>query len=172
MKKFYLLSNILFIFTSVVSAQTTATSGNSNSSIAKSLGLYVFPSEGQDQATSDADEMACYKWAIEQTGFDPMNPTKIEAKQADTSADGSMVVGAAGGAAAGAAVGAIAGDAGKGAAIGSVVGGLRGRKSKVHGDAVEQAHNNEVASQQEKEFKENFNKAFSACMSGKGYNVQ
>jgi len=36
--------------------------------------LYVFPSQNQDQATQDADEIACYKWAMEQTGHDPINP--------------------------------------------------------------------------------------------------
>ncbi|KXX67870.1 glycine zipper family protein [Flammeovirga sp. SJP92] len=167
MKKLLLFINLIVLSSFNIYAQTA-----SNTSIAKSLGLFVFPSDGQDQATLDADEMACYKWAIEQTGYDPMNPTKIEAKQADTSADGSMVVGAAGGAAAGAAIGAIAGDAGKGAAIGSVVGGLKGRRAKVYGDAAEQAHHNETAAQQEKALKDNFNKAFTACMSGKGYTVQ
>ena len=29
--------------------------------MAKSLGLYVFPANNQDQATQDDDEMACYK---------------------------------------------------------------------------------------------------------------
>ncbi|NLR90693.1 MULTISPECIES: YMGG-like glycine zipper-containing protein [Flammeovirga] len=151
-----------------------SSSGNTvpTTSISKSIGLYVFPSNNQDQATMDADEMACYKWAIEQTGYDPLNPTVVQAKKADTSADGSMVVGAAGGAAAGAAIGAIAGDAGKGAAIGAVAGGLRGRRAKKYGDAVEQKQNNQAAATQNAEAKENFSKAFSACMEGKGYTVK
>lgn len=175
MKNIFLFINLILMSSFSVLAQTTPSEGGATTtttSLSKGLGLYVFPSNGQDQKTVDADEMECYKWAMEQTGFDPMNPTKVEAKQADTSADGSMVVGAAGGAAAGAAVGAIAGDAGKGAAIGSVVGGLRGRRAKVHGDHVEQAQNNQAAAQQEKEMKDNFNKAFTACMTGKGYTVQ
>lgn len=149
-------------------AQTTTKS----TSIASGLGLFVFPTKDQDQATQDADEAYCYKWAKEQTGVDPMNPTKVEAAQVDRSADGTAVVGAAGGAAAGAAIGAIAGDAGKGAAIGAVVGGLRGRRAKVVGDEMEQQQNNQTASAQEKAAMDNYKKAFTACMQGKGYTVQ
>ncbi len=60
-----------------------------NNGIAQSLGLYVFPSDNQDQATQDTDEAACFTWAKEQTGYDPMNPTQVEAEQVDTSLDGS-----------------------------------------------------------------------------------
>ncbi len=142
------------------------------STIGKGLGLYVFPSNDQDQKTQDADEMACFKWAKEQTGFDPMNPTKVEAAQVDRSVDGTAVRGAARGAAAGAAIGAIGGDAGEGAAIGAVVGGLRGRRAKVVGDEMEQQQNNQTAATKEKELMTNFNKAFTACMEGKGYTVK
>ena len=140
--------------------------------IAKGLGLYVFPSNNQDQATQDADEMACYKWAMEQTGVDPINPPEIKAEEVDRSVDGTAVRGAAGGAAAGAAIGAIAGDAGKGAAIGAVVGGLRGRRAKVVGDEMEQQANNQAAAALTQEMMDNFNKAFSACLEGKGYTVK
>jgi len=140
--------------------------------ISKGLGLYVFPSKDQDKATQDADETACFKWAKEQTGYDPMNPTKVVAAQADTSLDGSAVVGAAGGAAAGAAIGAIAGDTGQGAAIGAVVGGLRGRRSRVVGDQREQQQNEQAAAAKTKELADDYNKAFTACMEGKGYTVK
>ncbi|PZX55579.1 glycine zipper domain-containing protein [Algoriphagus chordae] len=149
-------------------AQTAAKS----TSIATGLGLYVFPSQNQDQATQDTDEAYCYKWAQEQTGIDPLNPTKIKAEQVDKSVDGTAVVGAAGGAAAGAAIGAIAGDAGKGAAIGAILGGLRGRRAKVVGDEMEQQKDNQAAAAQEKTLMDNYKKAFTACMEGKGYTVK
>jgi len=141
-------------------------------SIATGLGLYVFPSNQQDQATQDADEIACYKWAQEQTGVDPINPPEVQAQQVDRSADGTAIVGAAGGAAAGAAIGAIAGDTGKGAAIGAVVGGLRGRRAKVVGDEMQQQQNNQAAAAQQQALMDNFNKAFTACLEGKGYTVK
>jgi hypothetical protein len=140
--------------------------------LASGLGLFVFPSNDQNKETQDADEMACYKWAKEQTGVDPLNPPEVQAAQVDRSADGTAVVGAAGGAAAGAAIGAIAGDAGKGAAIGAVVGGLRGRRAKVVGDEMQQQQNNAAASAATEEMMNNFKKAFSACLEGKGYTVK
>lgn len=158
---------LLFALPIITKAQDTPPK-----SIASGLGLFVFPSNDQDQATQDADELACYKWAMEQTGVDPINPPQVQAEQVDTGPDGSAVRGAARGAAAGAAIGAIAGDAGKGAAIGAAAGGMRGRRAKRYGDAAEQQQNEAAAAAQEKEMMDNFKKAFSACMQGKGYTVQ
>lgn len=167
MKKIILpIFMMLFLFT-VGEAQS-----QDNMSIAKGLGLYVFPSNDQDADQQELDEYKCYKWAKEQSGVDPINPPEVKAAEVDRSADGTAVKGAAVGAAGGAAIGAIAGDAGKGAAIGAVVGGVRGRRAKVVGDEMEQQHNNQAAAATEKHLMDNFNKAFSACLEGKGYTVK
>ena len=150
-------------------AQTPATAPVSFS---KSLGIYVFPAKEQTQATQDTDEATCYKWAVEQSGVDPLNPTKVEAATVDTAPDGSAVRGAARGAAAGVAIGAIAGDAGKGAAIGAVAGGLSGRSAKKAGDAQEQQANNQAAASQQTAMTDSFKKAFTVCLEGKGYTVK
>ncbi len=156
-----------------LTAQQQATqAGASTPSIGKGLGLYVFPAKNQDQKTQEADEIACYKWAKEQTGVDPINPPQVKAQQVKNKPDGSMLIGAGGGAAAGAAIGAIAGDAGKGAAIGAVVGGLRGRRSRLVSNEMQQQQNNQAAAAKEKELMDNFNKAFTACMEAKGYTVK
>jgi outer membrane lipoprotein SlyB len=141
-------------------------------SISKSLGLFVFPGENQSSDTQTTDESACYKWALEQTGYNPINPTKVDAEKVDTSPDGSAIVGSAKGAAAGAAIGAIAGDAGKGAAIGAVAGGLAGRRSKVVHDQMEQQQNVQAATAQEQKMMDDFKKAFTACMEAKGYTIK
>jgi len=141
-------------------------------SISSSLGLYVFPANNQSAATQEADETACFKWAKEQSGYDPMNPTVYKGGEVDKSADGTAVKGAAVGAAGGAAIGAIAGDAGKGAAIGAVVGGVRGRRSKVVGDEREQQANDQAASAASQAAANDYNKAFTVCMEGKGYTVK
>jgi Glycine zipper len=143
-----------------------------HASFGKSLGMYVFPAKNQDQATQDKDDTDCYKWAIEQSGVDPLNPPKVEAAKVGTSPDGTAVVGAAKGAAAGVAIGAIAGDAGKGAAIGAVAGGLAGRRAKRVGDAQQQQKNNQQAAQQQTAMTDSFKKAYTACMEGKGYSVK
>lgn len=145
---------------------------NAQDTLASGFGLFVFPSNDQSKEQQDADEMACYRWAKDQSGVDPMNPPEVTAAQVDRSADGTAIVGAAGGAAAGAAIGAIAGDAGQGAAIGAVVGGLRGRRAKVAGDQRQQQANNAAAAAKQEELMNNFKKAFSACMEGKGYTVK
>ena len=112
-------------------------------SIASSLGLYVFPANNQDAATQEADEMACFTWAKNQSGYDPLNPTQVTGAQVDRSVDGTAVVGA-----------------GVGAA------------GKVVGDERQQQANNQAAAAKEKELANNYNKAFSACMEGKGYTVK
>ena len=152
-------------------AQTPATP-TASTSFAKSLGIYVFPAKNQDQATQQKDDAACYQWAVEQSGVDPINPTKVEAAKVDTGPDGSAVRGAARGAAAGVAIGAIAGDAGEGAAIGAVAGGLAGRRAKKIGDAQQQQANNQAAANQQTAMSDSFKKAFVACMEGKGYTVK
>ena len=166
MKTIFSILSVIFLtsFSSEVFGQ--------ESTLAGGLGLFVFPSNDQDKETQDADELACYKWAKEQTGVDPINPPDVQAEQVDRSADGTAVRGAARGAAAGAAIGAIAGDAGQGAAIGAVAGGLRGRRAKKVGDEMEQQQNNAASEAAEKEMMDNFKKAFSACMEGKGYTVK
>ena len=178
--KIVLLATIVFAGSKQLIAQETTTTTTTvtttttepKTSIAKGLGLYIFPTKNQDQKTQDADEMECYKWAIEQSGYDPLNPTQVQAEKVNTAPNGSAIKGAAGGAAAGAAIGAIGGDAGEGAAIGAVVGGLRGRRAKAHGDQQKQQQNNAAADAKEKEMENNYKKAFSACMEGKGYTVK
>lgn len=161
---------LIVIATCLLPISTLFSQGST--SIASSLDLYVFPNDNQTTEQQDADEVACYKWAREQTGYDPMNPTQVQAEQVDKSADGSMVVGAAGGAAAGAAIGAIAGDTGKGAAIGAVVGGLRGRRSKKVGDEMEQQQSNANAAAAETKMMDDYKRAFIVCMEAKDYTIK
>lgn len=163
---------ILIVFCTSMLSNPLRAQDQSSVSIAKSLDLYVFPNEGQDQATQSNDEGYCYKWAVEQTGYDPINPTQVQAEQVDRSADGSMVRGGARGAAAGAAIGAIAGDAGKGAAIGAVAGGLRGRRAKKVGDEIEQQQNVAEANVSEQAMLDDYKKAFMVCMEAKGYTIK
>ena len=160
---------ILIILVSIIALSDHYTVAQS---MAQSLGVYVFPANNQDQATQDADEAACYNWAINQTGYDPLNPPVVKGATVDRSPDGRAVGGAARGAAGGAAIGAIAGDAGKGAAIGALVGGVRGRRSKVVGDEMQQQGNDQAAAAKSQELRNDYIRAFSACLEGKGYTVK
>ena len=136
------------------------------SGIAAPLGMYVFPAQGQDQETQDKDEYDCYKWGVQQSGVDPINPPEV---QADPNAgDGAVIGTAARGAAAGAAIGAISGSAGKGAAIGATAGAFGGARRR--GAAKQGAE--QQAQQQEAAMMDSFKKAFAACLEGKGYTVK
>ncbi len=139
---------------------------SAQSGIAGPLNMYVFPAKGQDQDTQDKDEYDCYKWAVEQSGIDPINPPDV---QADPNAGTGAVIGtSARGAAAGAAVGAITGSAGKGAAIGATLGAFGGaRRRRAAEVGAEQQ-----AAQQEAAMIDSFKKAFAACLEGKGYTVK
>ncbi len=112
---------------------------------------YVYPQKGQTAAKQSRDTGDCQTWAKQQTGFDPLTDS---AKGAGVGA----LVGAVGGAAAGAAIGAATGHAGTGAAIGAAAGGIGGA-------GVGGTYNYTKT-------KEGYDRAFSACMSGRGYTVR
>jgi hypothetical protein len=140
--------------------------------ISSGLKLYVFPAKSQSQSQQKADEFECYKWAVQQSGIDPLNLPKVEVAAPQSGPTGGAVKGAAKGAAAGVAIGAIAGDAGKGAAIGAVAGGLSGRKAGKQGQAQANQAAQTDAANKEKAMKESFTKGFSACLEGKGYTIK
>ncbi len=140
--------------------------------ISSGLKLYVFPAKGQSKQKQKEDEFECYKWAMEQSGIDPLNLPKVQAAPAQTGPTGAAVGGAAKGAAAGVAIGAIAGDAGKGAAIGAVAGGAAGRRAGKQAQAQQNQQSQATAANTEQEMKNSFVKGFSACIEGKGYTLK
>jgi YmgG-like glycine-zipper protein len=140
--------------------------------ISSGLKLYVFPAKGQSQQQQKVDEFECYKWAVQQSGIDPLNLPKVEAAPVQTGPTGGAVKGAAKGAAGGAAIGAIAGDAGQGAAIGAVAGGVAGRRQGKQAQAQQNQKAQADAAKKEQDMKDSFTKGFSACLEGKGYTIK
>lgn len=140
--------------------------------ISQAMNLFVYPSKGQSKQTQKEDEFECYKWAVDQSGIDPLNLPKIEAPPPEIGPTGGGVRGGAKGAAAGAAIGAITGDAGEGAAVGAVVGGLSGRRQGKQAQARQnqQAQTNTATAEQG--MKDSFKKAFTVCIEGKGYTIK
>lgn len=129
----------------------------------------VFPAKGQSKEQTEKDKYSCYSWAKGETGFDPMQvPTATTPPPKEK---GGAVRGAAGGAALGAAVGAIAGDAGKGAAIGAASGGIVGGARKRQSQKKQEQWAQEQSAGYDKRRSE-YNRAWGACMEGKGYNVK
>jgi hypothetical protein len=167
MKKIFFLQALFTLAILSVNAQA-----QTSTSLAKSVGLYVFPAKDQTPEQQAKDEDYCYKWAVQESGIDPKNPPKVDTAKADKGRNGEVVKGGAKGAAAGAAVGAIAGDAGKGAAIGAVAGGVAGRRARKAGDAKEEQKNVQAADNAKAEQINSFKKAFTVCLEGKGYTVK
>ncbi len=112
---------------------------------------YIYPQQGQNAQQQQTDEAECSTWATQQTGYQP---------SVSSSSDGGVISGrtlrgAARGAGVGAIGGAIGGDAGTGAAIGAAVGGVTGG----------------IRNHDEKSQRDEFEKAFTACITGRGYTV-
>ena len=130
--------------------------------------VYVFPKENQTKEQQEQDTFTCYKWAKEQTGFDPTKPV---AQASAPPPQGGAAKGAAKGAAVGAIGGAIGGDAGKGAAIGAGVGAAAGAHKRRQGEKQQEAAQQQAAQQHEASV-EGYQRAFGVCMEGKGYAVK
>ena len=129
---------------------------------------FIYPKADQSKEQQGKDKYECHGWAVEQTGFDPMN---VAAAPAPTEAPkGGAVRGAARGAAVGAAVGAIAGDAGKGAAIGAAGGGLGGAMRR-----RDQGRDQQYSEDQHKAAidakRADYDRAFKTCLEARDYTV-
>lgn len=131
--------------------------------------LYIYPNKGQSPEQQSRDRYDCHTWAVQQTGVDP---TKAQAgAPPPPPPKGGVFKGAARGAAVGAVGGAIAGDAGTGAAVGAATGGLiGGMKQRGQAQQQQQAQANQ-ATQQQGAFAA-YNRALSACLSGRSYTVK
>ena len=131
--------------------------------------LFIYPAEGQSQDQQDMDEFQCMRFATERTGFDPMQTPRATTRAPEQ--QGSVVGGAARGALLGTAVGAITGDTRQGAAIGAASGGLLGGMRRQDS----QRQRDQWARQESANYQRNrdqFNRAFAACLEGRGYTVR
>ncbi|MCB2207345.1 MAG: hypothetical protein KQH67_03530 [Bacteroidetes bacterium] len=169
MKMLILKTCLASLFMGLAIGITAQTTGDA---INKKVGLYVFPANNQTAEQQEADESYCYTWAVKQSGYDPINPTTVQAKQVEQGPDGAAVRGSAGGAAAGAAIGAVCGDAGKGAAIGAISGAVLGRRRGNMEKSAQQQQYNQQAAQTNQNLVDGFKKAYTACLEGKGYTIK
>lgn len=146
------------------------------SGIAFADDFYVYPEAGQSKDQTEKDKFDCYQWAKSQSGFDPMAAPKASAPPPQAEApQGGAVKGAARGAVAGVAVGAIAGDAGKGAAIGATAGalggGMRRRDQAARENQKQEQWNQEQTAQYQKN-RNDYDRAYKACLEGRKYSVK
>ena len=139
----------------------------------------VYPAEGQSQDQMEKDKFECYRWARDQTGFDPMRTPTATSRPPEKEDEvwGAGKTGVAGGAG-GAVVGGLAGGRSGavrggliGAAGGALIGGMRrssqrDREEKRREQWEREEVNNYTRARNE------FNRAFAACMTGRGYIVK
>lgn len=141
------------------------------SSAVLSQDLVVFPAGGQSKEQQSKDEYECYGWAKNQSGFDPMAvPTASAPPPQQGAPQGGVVRGAVGGAAVGGIVDGSDG-AKTGAAVGAVVGGVR-RNRQRQAQAQEHANWEQQQGDQYAAARAAYNRAYAACLEGKGYTVK
>jgi hypothetical protein len=124
----------------------------------------IYPAKGQTHETMSRDKAECNDWAKQQSGYDPANPPV--AKAGATSASPGR--GALGGAVLGGIIGSTGANLGKGMAVGAVGGALIGGARRSSQESAQ------IAAQQQQidQLRSQFNRAYSACLEGRGYTVK
>lgn len=137
--------------------------------------VIVYPAKGQTQEQTEKDKFDCYQWAKGQTGFDPMAPPTASAPPPQQQQKTSVGKSAVGGAALGSLIGGIAGgNWGHGAAYGAAAGGLFGAYRKHEQEKTDTQAQDQWAQQQAQQYQQqrnNYNRAYAACLEGRGYTV-
>jgi predicted lipid-binding transport protein (Tim44 family) len=145
----------------------------------------IYPAKSQSASQTDQDKLACFEWSRSQSGFDPMHAFPAPAPAAapptannnsnGSNPTGSMARGAAGGAAL---AELTQNDAGKGAAVGVLGAAMRDHMRQ---QQQQQAKQQQAAQQQQQRAQQQaastqqratFERAFGACMEGRGYVVK
>ena len=141
--------------------------------------LIIYPAQGQSEEQTEKDKFECYTWAKKETGFDPMQmptatapPPKKEAPKGGAAKGG--IIGGATGAIAGGIIGGKKG-AGRGALIGggsgAVIGGMRRSNQRKSEEQARQQWEQEQSNAYLQK-RNTYNRAYGACLEGRGYTVK
>jgi hypothetical protein len=134
--------------------------------------LYIYPAKGQSSEQQEKDKFECYTWARNDTGFDPMAvPTTTTAAPSSQRSSGGAAKGALGGAALGAIFGSSSKTTKRSAVAGGVLGGVR-QSSKNRQVDQERQQWEQKESANYANNRNNYNRAYSACLEGRGYTVR
>ena len=137
--------------------------------LAGAHGLFIFPNSGQSQDQQDQDEFQCIRIARDRTGFNPMATPTATTRAPETR--GGAVGGAARGALLGTAIGAATGNMGRGALIGASSGGLMGGMRRADSNRQQDQWAQNQAANYRRD-RNNWNRAFTACMESRGYTIR
>ena len=137
--------------------------------------FYVYPANGQSDEQLGRDRYECHRWAVGETGFDPMRmtdrppPRVVRVPVARNEAAGATIKGAAGGAVAGAVIGAMIGTV-----VGAAIEDQGERNAREAAEAQARAQADELAQEQTERAlgRANYRRAMAACLEGRGYTVR
>lgn len=136
----------------------------------------IYPAQGQTQEQLDKDKGECFTWAKQQTGFDPMQqPQATAPPPQQQSSKGKIMRGGAKGALLGVTAGVITGNPRKGAKIGAATGTFAGGVRKLDQQKKQDQTNQQYAQQEASNYaqtRDEYNRASSACLEGRGYSVK
>jgi len=129
----------------------------------------VYPAKGQSSAQQERDEYECHQWATKDTGVDPeaLAEQKLQTPTPSAQHEGGALRGAGMGAAGGAMEGDAAGGAARGFGIGRMVSVMRAKKK-----LREQQSNGSADAAQIQGQLEKYDRAYAACLTGRGYSVK
>ena len=134
--------------------------------------VFIYPTKSQSAEQQEKDKYDCYGWAKNNSGFDPMAPpTTTTAAPSAQKKSGGVVKGGLGGAA----LGAIIGDSSKSAKRGAVAGGLIGGVRQSSANRQTEQKQQEWAQRESSNYansRNNYNRAYAACLEGRGYTVK
>ena len=139
---------------------------------------YVFPAANQSAEQQKKDEYECYLWAVEQSGYDPVESNEAESGQttADSDSTSSQSGGAGKSMLGGAVIAEVSdGDAGKGAATGATLGLMKGKRKQQAAQEQERIAAEERAraeAEARQKLVSNYERANAACLEGRDYVIK
>jgi outer membrane lipoprotein SlyB len=143
--------------------------------------VFFYPLQGQSAEQQDRDRYDCYRWARQQTGYDPSLPQPAGSAPVTVQAVPPPGYGVAAGAATGAVIGAAVShpwDTPEGAAIGAVAGAMIGaaadasRQQQAERIEAQENASRAQANAQSDAIVAAYRDAMKACLSARGYAVQ
>ena len=143
--------------------------------------IYFYPARGQSEARQDRDRYECYKWAVQQSGFDPGQAQLAPHQRILVTPTAPQGTDAAAGAIGGAIVGSMLSpghDHGFGLVFGAITGAILGTAS----DDARQQQATQVQQQYDARYAQRYaglekqargyQRAMTACLEGRGYTVR
>jgi len=140
--------------------------------MARANELTIYPAKDQSAEQQEKDKSECYSWAKNDSGFDPMAVLKTTILAPTTEKKkGGVAKGAAVGAICGKVLGSSSKTTKKSAAAGALVGGARQSSSNKKAEQERQQWEQQKSANYANN-RNNYNRAYAACLEGRGYSVK